>query len=225
MNTRYEQELAQVIANKDTVIRNLQERHESIEKQLQEEVAIVKRMWHENADLRKANNEELENAIAMRKGKEAEIKELTQVHIEAENRLADLLKEKDEITDAFETSIRQLRNAHLVDITDKREHVEAKRGLNAELAECLHKTRLRQDGELHKQNAELDESAEQHVNMRRLNDLQGEECARLKLELKSLQRQNEMFVREIELLKTERSKLNVDNDELRNDVLKLDKIV
>lgn len=60
---------------------------------------------------------------------------------------------------------------------------------------------------------------------RRLNDLQIEDNNRLKTDLTSLKKENDMYCKEIAVLENESSRLRSDNDDLRGNIIKLDKLV
>jgi len=60
---------------------------------------------------------------------------------------------------------------------------------------------------------------------KRLNELQVDENSHLKKAIEDFKKENQMLTREIRLLNDESSKLRIDNDELRNSCIKLDKLI
>jgi len=60
---------------------------------------------------------------------------------------------------------------------------------------------------------------------RKLNELQVDENQEVKRAVEEFRRENDMLNKEIKMLNDECNKLRMDNDDLRNSCIKLDKIV
>jgi len=129
------------------------------------------------------------------------------------------------LRDTFENSILKLKEAHVKDMTSLNEELTREKDHSVQLSEELRKLRIELEDRLRclgNDKAAIESSVSQ---CRKLNHMQVEENHELKKAVDEFRKENDMLNREIKLLNEECNKLRMDNDDLRNSCVKLDKIV
>jgi len=142
-----------------------------------------------------------------------------------QERLNHLVKEKSDLRDTFESSILKLKDAHVKDMHSLGQEFAQERSHTSQLAEEYSRLRMEFEDKLTRlfeDRGALESSVQQ---CKKLNELQVDENYNLKSQVEEFTKENQMLGKEIKLMHDECTRLRMDNDDLRNSCIKLDKLV
>jgi len=146
------------------------------------------------------NSNELSEHKHLLNNKESELEELKHKHfVVTQERINELVREKSELRDTFEDSLRKLRNAHDQDVIEKKERISSQKNLTYDSVEEIRKMRLESESRMQEITSEIYTLQDTLKSGRRLNDLQIEDNNRLKIELNALKKENDMLCKEVSI--------------------------
>jgi len=146
------------------------------------------------------NSNELSEHKHLLNNKESELEELKHKHfVVTQERINELVREKSELRDTFEDSLRKLRNAHDQDVIEKKERISSQKNLTYDSVEEIRKLRLESESRMQEITSEIYTLQDTLKSGRRLNDLQIEDNNRLKIELNALKKENDMLCKEVSI--------------------------
>jgi len=204
----------------------MENKYKNLRVTYEEELNKYSKMREDIMGMKLNNSNEISELRHSLRQKEGELEELKHKHyVITQEKINELIKEKTDLRDTFEESIRKLRNAHDQDVVELKDKISQQKNITYDILEDIRKTRVENDERLNELVKEIETLQEALKSGRRLNDLHIEDNSRLKTELNGLKKENDMLCKEIAMLESESNKLRVDNDELRHNLIKLDKLV
>jgi len=214
------------ISQKDSMIKNMESKIDTLRKQVEDEITKQSALREEHLNMKLSHNNNVTDVTHQLRKKEHELEELKHEHfVITQEKLNSLVKEKSELRDTFEGSILKLKDAHVRDMTNLNGELSEEKDHSIQLTDELRKLRLEYEDRLNQMQKDRTALAESVAQCRKLNELQVEENQELKRAVDEFRKENNMLNKEIKLLNEECNKLRMDNDDLRNSCIKLDKIV
>lgn len=214
------------IIQKDSLIKSMESKIDALRRQTEDEISKQSQLREEHLSMKLGHNNSVTEITHNLRKKDHELDELKHQHyVITQERLNHLVKEKSDLRDTFEGSIMKLKDAHIKDMTNLNSELGKEKDHSMTLNEELRQLRQEYEDRLH--NLQNDRSAlgESVSQCRKLNELQVEENHEIKHAVDEFRKENDMLNKEIKMLNDECNKLRMDNDDLRNSCIKLDKIV
>lgn len=155
------------LKNKDGIISTLEDKYKSLRDNYEKELEKYSKLREESMSTKIKNNNQNSNIQNEIKKKDQELEELKHKHfVVTQERINELLKEKSDLRDTFEDSIRKLRNAHERDTDEMKKKIKETKEESYNLLENIRQHKMEHEKKIDELQREINSHKESLNNGR-----------------------------------------------------------